>query len=393
MYIQLNKVGQTMTEKLSAFCTIWNSRNYKELCVTQKFEGNLMKNLILTKKSIIVLLWLAPQLSAAVEHVILVSVDGLRPQAIAQMDAESLPSFYRFRQQGVWTDNARSDFDYTRTLPNHASMITARGVIGANGHGQISNGTPADTDTLHNNTDKEAYVTSVFDVVHDHGLSTAMYASKSKFVLYDQSYNAQTGSKDLIGEDNGRDKIDRYEFISPDRSAFDLTTKFVADIQSQHYHFSMIHLADTDSAGHGDNWTTPEYLDAVKRIDSYLQQIFFAIDSDTQLTDNTAIILVADHGGAGRAHSEADNINNYTIPFYVWSPDISEIYAGKDLYALNLESRVDPGSGRPDYAQAKQPIRNGDAANLALSLLGLPAIADVEATINAKQDLRLSLSD
>lgn len=352
-----------------------------------------MKILSFMKNLLIAVPLFITQLALAVDHVVLVTVDGLRPQAIAQMEADELKGFYQFRHDGVWTDNARSDFDYTRTLPNHASIITARGVVGKNGHGQISNGTPAETDTLHNNTVEEAYVSSVFDVVHDHGLSTAMYVSKSKFILYEQSYNAQTGGKDLVGDDNGTDKIDHYEFISPDKSAKDLTSKFVEDLQSEHYHFSMIHLVDTDSVGHGDNWTTPEYFEAVARIDNYLRQIFNVINTDTQLKDNTAVILVADHSGTGRAHGDAADINNFMIPFYVWTPNIDEAAAGQDLYALNLDSRSDPGTERPDYAQAKQPIRNGDAANLALSLLGLPAIPDAEAKINAKQDLRLLISD
>ncbi|MFC1642507.1 hypothetical protein ACFL5O_07445 [Myxococcota bacterium] len=45
-----------------------------------------------------------------------------------------------------------------------------------------------------------------------------------------------------------------------------------------------------------------------------------------------------------------------------------------DLYSLVAQTRTDPGDGRPSYTDPKVPIRNGDAAHLALDLLGLPSV-------------------
>ncbi len=338
-----------------------------------------LKNLLLTGT-----LFSISSFASAADQVILISVDGLRPDAINLLGESELPGFFRFHEEGIWTDSARSDFDYTRTLPNHSSMMTGRRVTGPAGHGQISNAMPPADMTLHNNTGEEAYVNSVFDVAHDHGLSTALYVSKDKFVLFEQSYNSATGAKDIVGEDNGEDKIDSYHFLVEDRAADVLTDRFVADMTNEPINFSFIHIVDTDSAGHGDNWTTPDYMDAVKRVDSYLQKIFALIDGNQALSGNTSIILVADHGGAGRAHSDAADSQNHTVPFYVWGAGVAE---GEDIYALNTESRTNPGMGYPTYENAEQPIRNGDAANLAMQLLELPAIFG--STINAEQDLRV----
>jgi hypothetical protein len=71
----------------------------------------------------------------------------------------------------------------------------------------------------------------------------------------------------------------------------------------------------------------------------------------------------------------------------VWGAGVR---GGADLYALNPKTRRDPGDGRPKYAAAGQPARNGDVANLSLSLLGLPAIPG--STINAAQDLAVGPS-
>ena len=106
---------------------------------------------------------------ADADHVIIVSVDGLRADAITNLDVNGIPNLKELAS-GSATFNARTDYDYTNTLPNHASMVTSRRVPGVGGHNWTDNGEPCVT--LH--TNKGSYVAGVFDVAHDNGLYTAM---------------------------------------------------------------------------------------------------------------------------------------------------------------------------------------------------------------------------
>jgi predicted AlkP superfamily pyrophosphatase or phosphodiesterase len=300
------------------------------------------------------------------------------------MDEGKAPNFKRLQDEGAWTNNARTDFDFTITLPNHTSMVTCRPVRDKAatpnaivGHQWTFNSDPGER-TLHSN--RHDYVPSVFDVAHDNGLRTCVFACKSKFVVYDLSYDERNGAPDTTGEDNGRDKVDMYLRAG----SSELTDRFVEEMKSNPFHYSFVHYGDADSAGHSKKWGSPEYLQAVQDIDACLGKLFALIDGDDRLKGKTAIILSADHGGTGFNHGFNTNPLNFVIPFYVWGAGVNH----GDLYALNPSSRVDPQAGSPDYAdRARQPVRNGDGGNLALKLLGLGPIPG--STITAAQDLNV----
>ena len=318
-----------------------------------------------------------------VSYVIDISVDGLGSSYLqALVNANQVPNFKRFQTEGAWTNNARDDYYSTETLPNHTTMVTARGVQDTGsilGHRWTGNSDPAFGQTIHNNFGVGAYVAGVFDVAHDNGLRTAMYASKSKFSLFDTSYNATYGAPDVTGPDNGRDKIDVYYNNS---NTTTMTTSFIAAMNSNPYQYSFLHYTDPDTAGHGSGWGSTAYNNSVKAVDGYLGSIFNLVETNAALKDKTVIILTADHGGTGTGHGTPSVALNYTIPFFVWGPGVLE---DTDLYSLNPTSRLDPGTGRPLYSAAVQPIRNGDMGNLSLDLLGLGSIPG--STLNFDQSL------
>ncbi len=324
--------------------------------------------------------------AAPAEYVMQISVDGLGSSYLqALLDANELPTFKRLQQEGAFTHNARTDFDFTITLPNHTCMITGRPVrdkaASPNaivGHQWTINTDPGER-TLHSN--RHDYVASVFDVAHDNGLRTGAFVSKTKFSLFEQSYDARNGRPDTTGEDNGRDKIDVYV----KEGCETMTDRFIEEMKANPFQYTFLHFADTDSAGHSKKWGSAEYNEALRKVDGLLGKILEMIDSDERFRGKTTLVLSSDHGGIDFNHGFNTNPINYTIPFYVWGAGVTPT---DNLYSLNASSRVDPGTGRPDYIETgSQPIRNGDGGNLALKLLGLGPIPD--STINAAQDLNV----
>ncbi len=235
-------------------------------------------------------------------------------------------------------------------------------------------------------SNKGSYIAGAFDVAHDNGLRTGEYASKTKFSLYATSWNATNGALDVTGPDNGRNKIDVYTNLS-DTAV--LVSRLITNMTAQPIHYVFLHLADPDNEGHSSGWdVTPgsDYSDAIKAVDNRLGAIFNLIDTDSRFTGRTAILLTTDHGGTGTGHSNPAVRENYTILFYVWGPGV---ISGGDLYALNPSTRLNPGTNRPPYSNPVQPVRNGEAANVALKLLGLGAVPG--STINSNQNLELTV--
>ena len=58
-----------------------------------------------------------------VDHVLHISVGGLRPDVITSLDQSRLPNFFRLRTEGAGTDNARTDELSTSTLPGLNPLV------------------------------------------------------------------------------------------------------------------------------------------------------------------------------------------------------------------------------------------------------------------------------
>ena len=299
--------------------------------------------------------------SAPDTRVLVISVDGLNPSALRQLGTKGTPTFHRLMSEGAFTLNARAQVESTLTLPNHTSMVTSRRIDRKHeGHGVTWN-----THIKGRTVQKAAghSVGSIFSWLHQAGMSVALFAAKSKFSLFRRSWPG----------------IDRVT-IKAGRDAA-LVNAVRSDLVDHHRAFTFLHVGDVDLTGHAHGFGSPAYLDAVRAMDDRLGTILETIDGHEEL-DDLIVVLTADHGGRGAKHSDPTRLANYRIPFLVWGPGVGHA----NLYDLNPTYR-DPGAERVGF-KGRQPIRNGDVANLAAYLLGVGPVPD--SRWNFDQELRVN---
>lgn len=190
-------------------------------------------------------------------------------------------------------------------------------------------------------------------MAHDAGLSTALYASKSKFDVFARSW-VDAGAP----HPNGAAKIDRVD-IGGDTDA--MAERLLAQLATDPARLTFVHFREPDTTGHDTAWDLdPEspYLAAVARVDAWIGEILDAVLASPVLRGDTAILVTADH--AGELGSQTHLLfppfflRSGVVGLWVWGPGVA---AGADLHALNPGTRLRPepvpeDPGRPSTRPA-----------------------------------------
>jgi predicted AlkP superfamily pyrophosphatase or phosphodiesterase len=219
-------------------------------------------------------------------------------------------------------------------------------------------------------------------------VTTAIIATKGKFSILVQSFDDAEGEMDRDGNDDGKGKVDLFAITRTSRMARDHSTGWLALHPKRSLLF--VHFAAPDGAGHAFGWDTAmgsPYRASVKEVDTEIAALMAMIDADSALRGRVAIILTADHGGGVplKTHTESTAPENFNVPLLIW---LGSDTAATELIALNSDRRaVVPSTTYVGDDSVPQPIRTAEVGNLALQLLGLPAIPGSVA--NAQQDLLL----
>jgi predicted AlkP superfamily pyrophosphatase or phosphodiesterase len=221
-------------------------------------------------------------------NVVVVSIDGLRPDAINAYGASTLQ---RLMREGSYT-LAASTIHPSKTLPSHTSMLTGQP---PERHGVLwNNVATADAESID--------LPNVFGLARSHGYSTAAFFSKAKF----QPLQVE-GTLDYSQAPGGW-----FGRWSSERTVGDVEN-YLKDAQPN---VLFVHLSDADAAGHSAGWMTPEYGRGVLAADRAVGQLI-ALAEQTYGSGNFSMIVTADHGGHGTNHG-SDDPQDVTIPWIAW---------------------------------------------------------------------------
>ena len=223
---------------------------------------------------------------AAIKHVVIVSEDGLRPDALTSVPA---PVHEELMRRGSYSLKART-IRHASTLPSHAAMLSGFDV---KEHGLFWNSWHPERGWIH--------VPTVFDAAEKSGGTAAAFVGKQKL-----EHIAHPGSVDV--------------FSRPGYFCKKVVEQAAQYFVEKKPTIEFIHFSDPDDLGHAVGWMSNPQLEAVKHADKCLGTLVDAVHA-AGMDGDTLFILSADHGGHGRNHDghiEEDRL----IPWIAWGPGV-----------------------------------------------------------------------
>lgn len=218
-------------------------------------------------------------------RVVIVSIDGLRPDAVQQMNGTNLSGL---ATSGAYTWKAQTVMP-SNTLPSHTSMLT--GYTPAR-HGITWDDYAPDRGRI--------TLPTIFLAARRAGLGTAMVVGKEKFNTL-------------------RDTGDMDVFVGGARTDDDVANQAIVRLQTNAA-LLFVHLPDVDLSGHATFWMSTSYTDRIMSADRALGRIVSALPA------NTTVIVTADHGGHDNLHG-TNNTLDLSIPWIIAGPRTRKSYA------------------------------------------------------------------
>jgi predicted AlkP superfamily pyrophosphatase or phosphodiesterase len=253
-------------------------------------------------------------------HVILVTVDGLVPEAYLHPDAHGLrvPALRYLVANGAVSPGARSVFPSV-TYPSHTSMATG---VNPGRHGIVSNGA---FDPLEKNLGgwrwyaEDLQAVPIWELARRAGYKTALVSwpvtvgAKATW-LFPEYWRARTEddakllralTTPRLLDDVGRSHADLARRLFPeakkdespepqDEAVCDIASDVIA---RDHPHLTMVHLVEVDQAQHAHGLWSPEATHAIENADRQLGRLLSTVYGAGSWP-RSAMIVASDHGFA-----------------------------------------------------------------------------------------------
>lgn len=246
----------------------------------------------------------SPVKNPAIKHIVLVSIDGLRPDAINRSNAKNL---FELSRSNLYYPEAQT-IQRSVTLPSHTSMLT---------------GLDYSRHKITTNKPLPGHVpfATVFQILKKTGKTNAAFFSKKKL-----GFLFHPDSLDYIYGPGQQDT--KYH----QTHANELSENFSHVWPKQFFNMTFIHIREPDETGHKYGWMSNEYLNqAIPAADKAIGQIYNTIKNSKHAND-TLLIITADHGGKDKTHWY-QRPEDFTIPWMAINPGIKpETKHGKGVY-------------------------------------------------------------
>ncbi len=231
------------------------------------------------------------------ERVVLVSIDGLRGDALARHNP---PTLSRLAAEGAFTDRALSVIP-SLTVPAHLSMLA--------GVPPVDHGVFGDHVEF---TQEMARLRPLFRFARDEGgVSAAAFLSDE---------GPLAGFRDAL-QCRQAFGLDSLALVASSGSAVAEAAAPVLGGSSVDLFF--LHVPDTDAAGHQYGWSSPEYGAAVLRADSAVASI---LEEGSVAGRSTLFVITSPHGGGGAYGdylSGSDAPEDVEVPVILWGPHVA----------------------------------------------------------------------
>jgi hypothetical protein len=223
---------------------------------------------------------------AAIRHVVIISEDGLRPDALTGVRPPVHEAIFK---RAAYSLKART-MRRASTLPSHAAMLSGFDV---KEHGLYWNSWKPDRGYIQ--------VPTVFSAAKKGGGESAAFVGKRKL---EHITHPESGAV-----------ISRPGYFC--KKVVDEAARYFVEKKPE---IEFIHFSDPDDTGHSDGWMSNPQLESVRATDKCLGTLLEAVAA-AGLDRETLFIISSDHGGHGHNHS-GKVLEDRLIPWIAWGPGI-----------------------------------------------------------------------